>query len=70
MKRRWTPRERDYLRKNYRLALTEDLAKQLDRTMEAVSWQAGLLGLKKAAKVRTMTAKLREARRHDREIYA
>lgn len=70
MKRRWTPRERDYLRQNYRLSLTEDIARQLGRTMESVSWQAGLLGLKRAAKVRTMTAKLREARRHDREVYA
>ena len=51
-KLRWTREDIKMLRKLYRNHPTADVAKMLDRTLDATKQMAGRLGLRKTAKYR------------------
>ena len=69
-RRRWTYQERDYIAANYRLRQTSGIAQALGRTEAAIHWEASQQGIKKSARCKTLTAKLREAAKWNREVMA
>lgn len=46
-RRLWADEERAYLRKNHAATSNKELARVLDRTVGAISWQAHVMGLYK-----------------------
>jgi hypothetical protein len=64
----WRDAETQYLVDNYRHHSTIDLAAQLKRCVQSVYQKARTMNLKKSAKTKTLNAKLREARKWDREV--
>ena len=69
-RRRWTIAERDYIAEHYRLRQTSGIAQTLGRTAAAVHWEASQQGIRKSARCKTLTAKLREAAKWNREVVA
>ena len=69
-RRRWTSYERSYIYEHYRTKQTSGIAQALGRTEDAIRWEANQAGIRKSARRKTLTAKLREAAKWNREVMA
>lgn len=62
MRKPWTDDERDTLRLRYPIERTEDIARDLGRSYQSVSSQAGLMGLRKTPEFMSAIAQVMSAR--------